>query len=237
MQAFHLNCRSWALNTCDQRYREAIEQADEALEHARRAQDIHQQVSALVNAASAHRQLGQAQTAADRSLAAIDLSEDVGYYQVWPQAMRLYGSSLRLRGRAEEALTQHKRIMAFLDAPDCPVSGHVADIFRAHTTQALGLDCAALGRWREAADHYRSAQIQSSRIGVFHREAEQLLHLGEALIELGETEEARYCLRHGGRQGAEGRTEAPGHAPRRVRSACRRDVLWARVPQGSRRPW
>lgn len=194
MQAFHLNCYSWALNTCERRFREAIDWADAALEHARRAQDLHQQTSALMLAASAHFQLGEAQAVADRSLASIRLSEDTGHYEVWPQAMRLYGTSLRLLGRAEEALTQHKRVIAFLDAPDCPVSGHVADICRTHGTQALGLDYAALGQWREAADHFRRAQVQSSRIGIFHREAEQLLHLAEALIELGETEEARYCL-------------------------------------------
>ncbi|MFF5768173.1 ATP-binding protein [Streptomyces tanashiensis] len=195
MCAFHLNCHSWSLTNCERRYGEAIERAEEALEHARRAQDVHQQVSALVHAASAYRLLGDVPMVADRSAAAVDLSERAGHQEVWPQAMRLYGSSLRLLGRADEALTQHQRIIAFLDAPDCPVSGHVAGIYRAHTTQALGLDCAALGRWREAADHHRSAQVQSSRIGVFHREAEQLLHLAEALVELGETEEARSCLR------------------------------------------
>ncbi|MFD0366617.1 ATP-binding protein [Streptomyces sp. NPDC127114] len=194
MRAFHLNCHSWALNACERRYREAVERADEALEHARRAQDVHQQVSALVHAASGHRQLGDARMLADRSLAAVELSEAAGHYEVWPHAMRLYGGALRVLGRAEEALAHHQRVIAFLDAPDCPVSGHVAGIYRAHTTQALGLDCAALGRWREAADHLRSAQVQSHRIGIFHREAEQLLHLGEALIELGETEEARYVL-------------------------------------------
>ncbi|KOG12439.1 MULTISPECIES: helix-turn-helix domain-containing protein [Streptomyces] len=194
MRAFHLNCYSWALNTCERRFREAIEWADEALEHARRAQDVHQQTSALMLGASAHFQLGEAQAVADRSLASVRLSEDTGHHEVWPQATRLYGTSLRLLGRAEEALTQHQRIITFLDAPDCPVSGHVADIFRTHATQALGLDYAALGQWREAADHFRRAQAESSRIGIFHREAEQLLHLAEALIELGETEEARYCL-------------------------------------------
>ncbi|MFF7441483.1 helix-turn-helix domain-containing protein [Streptomyces sp. NPDC008122] len=194
MRAFHLNCESWALSTCEQRYREAVERADEGLEHARRAQDVHQQVSALVHAAGGYWQLGEAQGIAERSLAAVNLSEDSGYYEVWPQAVRLYGSALRLLGRAEDALTQHRRIIAFLDAPDCPVSGHVADIFRTRTHQALGLDNAELGRWREAADHFRLARAQSSRIGIFHREAEQLRHLAEVLIELGETEEARYCL-------------------------------------------
>ncbi|MFB7452127.1 helix-turn-helix domain-containing protein [Streptomyces sp. NPDC056194] len=194
MRAFHLNCHSWALSLCEQRHREAVERAGEGLEHARRAQDVHQQASALMHAASGYWHLGDVQAVAEKSLAAIDLSEEAGYYEVWPQAVRLYGNSLRLLGRAEDALTEHGRIIAFLDAPDCPVTGHVAAIFRTHAIQALGHDCAALGRWREAADHFRDAQVQSSGIGIFHKEAEQLLHLGEALIELGETEEARYCL-------------------------------------------
>ncbi|WP_369147619.1 helix-turn-helix domain-containing protein [Streptomyces sp. R44] len=195
MRAFHLNCHSWALSGCEQRHLEAIAQADEALIHARRAQDVHQQASALVQGASAHWQLGNTQMVADRTLAAVELSEAAGYYEVWPQAVRLYGTALRMLGRAEEALRQQQRVIAFLDEPDCPVSGHVADIFRAHTTQALGAACFALGRWREAADHLRSAQAQSSRLGMFHREAEQLLLLAETLIRLGETEEARSFLR------------------------------------------
>ncbi|MGW4161549.1 NB-ARC domain-containing protein [Streptomyces sp. NPDC004788] len=195
LRAFHLNCLSWALCICEQRHREAVERADEGLEHARRAQDVHQQASALVLAAGAYWELGDAQMVAERALAAVNLSEEAGYYAVWPQAARLYGTSLRMLGRAEDALTQYQRVIAFLDAPDSPVSGHVADIFRTHTTQGLGLVYADLGRWREAADHFRDAQVQSSRIGIVHREAEQLRHLGEALIELGETEEARYCLR------------------------------------------
>ncbi|MEU6933889.1 helix-turn-helix domain-containing protein [Streptomyces sp. NPDC046374] len=194
LRAFHLNCLSWALTTCEQRYREGVERADEALAHARRAQDVHQQASALMLAASAHRQLGEVGIAADKALAAVRLSEDADHYEVWPQAMRLYGLALRLLGRAEEALTRHQSIVDFLDAPDCPVSGLVAEVFRAHAYQALGLDHAALGRWREAADHHRRAQEQSRRIGMPHREAEQLLDLGEALIALGETAEARSCL-------------------------------------------
>ncbi|KKZ75017.1 ATP-binding protein [Streptomyces showdoensis] len=194
LRAFHLNCLSWALITCEQRYREGVDRADEALAHARRAQDVHQQASALMIAASAHRQLGEYRTAADKALAAMRLSEDADHYEVWPQAVRLYGIALRHLGRTEEALVRHQSILDFLDAPECPLSGLVADVFRAHAHQALGLDHAALGRWREAVDHHRRAQAQSRRIGMPHREAEQLLDLGEALIALGETAEARSSL-------------------------------------------
>ncbi|WP_189316331.1 tetratricopeptide repeat protein [Streptomyces brasiliensis] len=53
----------------------------------------------------------------------------------------------------------------------------------------------ALGRWREAADHLRDALVQWRNIGRLDEEACALSNLGEALIELGETEEARSCLR------------------------------------------
>ncbi|MFC9247528.1 helix-turn-helix domain-containing protein [Streptomyces sp. NPDC057136] len=195
LQAYHLNMYSWTLNACARRHREAIERADEALEYARRAQDASQQASALAHAAWGHTELGEVQEAADKSLASIDLYEEADEREGWLGAMFTYGSSLRLRGRAEEALIQHKRIIAFLDAPDCPVSGHVPDIYRANTTRALGRDYAVLRRWHEAADHYRNAVVQSNRIGIPHIEGSTLLHLGEALIELGDAEEARSCLR------------------------------------------
>jgi tetratricopeptide (TPR) repeat protein len=195
LQAFHLNCYSWALATCEARYREAIERAHEALEYARRAQNAAQQASALAHVANAHWQLGEAQEAADKSLASIALYEEADDREGWLGAMFTYGSSLRLRGRAEEALIQHKRIIAFLGAPDCPVSGHLTDFYRANTTYALGRDYAALRRWREAADHYRNAVVQFDSIVMPHIEGKTLLHLGEALIELGETEEAPSCLR------------------------------------------
>ncbi|WP_329568138.1 NB-ARC domain-containing protein [Streptomyces sp. NBC_01361] len=195
LQAFHLNMYSWTLNACERRHREAVERADEALEYARRAQDTSQQASALAQAAWAHTELGEVQEAANKSLASIDLYEEADGREGWLGAMFTYGSSLRLLGRAEKAQIQHKRIITFLDAPDCPVSGHLADIYRANTTRALGRDYAALRRWREAADHYRNAVVQSNRIGIPHIEGSTLLHLGESLIELGETEEARSCLR------------------------------------------
>ncbi|MGW3735442.1 helix-turn-helix domain-containing protein [Streptomyces sp. NPDC005148] len=195
LQAVHLNYYSQVLGPCEHRYREGIERADEALEYARRAQDASQQGWALLNAIFPHRQLGEVQKGFDKARAAVDLFEAAGEYEGWIDAIGAYGATLRDLGRAEEALTQHQRIITFLNAPNCPVSGWAADTYRAAATDALGSDYAALGRWREAADHYRSAVVEFDRVGVHHREAEGLRHLGEALIELGETEEARSCLR------------------------------------------
>ncbi|WP_329123167.1 ATP-binding protein [Streptomyces sp. NBC_01353] len=194
MQAFHRNMYSWSLS-CESRYGEAIEQAREGLDYARRAQNASQQASALTLAAWAQSELGQVQEAADTSLAAIGLYEETADREGWLGAMFTHGTSLGLLGRGEEALIQHQRIITFLDAPDCPVSGHLADIYRANTTRALGRGYAVLRRWREAADHYRDAVVQSARIDIAHIEGSTLVHLGEALIELGEAEEARSCLR------------------------------------------
>ncbi|MFF2936311.1 helix-turn-helix domain-containing protein [Streptomyces mirabilis] len=195
LQAVHLNHYSWTLTCCEHRYREAIERADEALECARRAQDASQQAWALMYAVFPHRQFGEIQQGFDKARAAADLFEAAGDSDGWIETMGLYGGTLRDSGRAEEALTQHERIVAFLDAPDCPVSGHAADSYRAAATEALGRDYAALERWREAAEHYRNAVDQAHRIGIPHREADVLLYWGESLIELGETEEARSRLR------------------------------------------
>ncbi|AJF68352.1 helix-turn-helix domain-containing protein [Streptomyces vietnamensis] len=194
MQAFHLNTYSWSLS-CESRYGEAVERAREALDCARRAKNVPQQASALTLAAWARSELGQIQEAADTSLAAIGLYEETEDREGWLGAVFTHGTSLGLLGRGEEARIQHQRIISFLDAPDCPVSGHLADIYRANTTRALGRGYAVLRRWREAADHYRDAMVQSARIGIPHIEGSTLVHLGEALIELGEAEEARVRLR------------------------------------------
>lgn len=194
MQAFHLNMYSWSLS-CESRYGEAVERAHEGLDCARRAQNASQQASSLTLAAWARSELGEVQEAADTSLAAIGLYEEIDDREGWLGAMFTHGTSLRLLGRAEEALLQHQRIITFLDAPDCPVSGYLADMYRANTTRALGRGYAELRRWHEAADHLRDAVVQSTRIGIPHIEGSTLLHLGEALIALGEAEEARTCLR------------------------------------------
>ncbi|MGC5412665.1 tetratricopeptide repeat protein, partial [Streptomyces sp. DT225] len=97
--------------------------------------------------------------------------------------------------RAEDARVQHERVITCLDAPECPVTGHAADTYRAIATGALGHDYAALGRWHEAAEFYRETVDQAHRTGQTILEGLTLLGLGEALNELGEAEEARSCFR------------------------------------------
>ncbi|WP_055585610.1 ATP-binding protein [Streptacidiphilus griseoplanus] len=194
LQAFHLNQYSGVL-AFEHRYREAVERADEALECARRAQDVAQQAWALFYAAWPHGRLGEMQEGFDKARAAVDLFESAGDHDGWLQAMIVHRVCLRDLGRVEEALAQHERIIAFLDAPDCPVSGSAADIYRAKTISGLGRDHAAVGRWQEAADHFRSGLLLLQQIGIPDVEAEALTELGKVLIELGEPQEARSCLR------------------------------------------
>jgi len=194
-RALHLNMHAWALTVCERRHREALQRADEALDCARRARDVSQEAAALMHAASALRYLGEVRASAEKSLASIEVSKAAGAHEVWLNAMLSHAATLRLLGRPEQALAHDTRLIAFLDAPDCPVRGHVAALTRAHATHGLGRDHAALGRWREAADHYRDALVQSERIGLTYRTGQALVYLGPALIELGETEEARTRLR------------------------------------------
>ncbi|WP_371604449.1 helix-turn-helix domain-containing protein [Streptomyces sp. NBC_01220] len=195
LQAVHLNYCAWALSICEHRDREAIERADEALQFARRAQDAAQQAWALMYAVTPHRRFGELQEGFDKVRAAADLFEAAGDHDGWIGAIGVYGGCLRDLDRAEEALVQHERVIVFLDAPKCPVTGHAADTYRAIATGALGHDYAALGRWHEAADFYRSTVVQSHRTGQTILEGLTLLGLGEALTELGEAEEARSCFR------------------------------------------
>jgi transcriptional regulator with XRE-family HTH domain/tetratricopeptide (TPR) repeat protein len=195
LQAVHLNYYAWAMSNIECQYREAIELADEALECARRAQDASQQAWSLVQAAWPHKQLGELQERFDKTRAAVDLFDAAGDQHGWLHAMTTHSGALRDLGRAEEALALHERIIAFLDTSDCPVRGHVADFSRAYAISGLGRDYAALGRWREAADHFRSALLQIQQLGVPAGEGSMLLDLGQALIELDETDEARSCLR------------------------------------------
>uniref|UniRef100_UPI000B0C0768 tetratricopeptide repeat protein n=1 Tax=Peterkaempfera griseoplana TaxID=66896 RepID=UPI000B0C0768 len=195
LQAEHLGNYSMALSDHGRRYREALERADEALECARRAQDLSLQAWALAYGALAHYYLGEHQKAYDKARASVDLFEAAGDYDGWLQGMTTYGIALRDLGRTEEALAVRERVTAFLDAPDCPVGEPVAARYRAKTISGLGRDYAALGRWQEAADHFRSGLFQLQRIGMPEVEGGVLLDLGQALSELGETEEALSCFR------------------------------------------
>nr|WP_277329765.1 tetratricopeptide repeat protein [Streptomyces sp. JH14] len=196
LQALHLGNYSAALSAYGRRYHEALERADEALECARRAQDLSLQAWALVYGALAHYYLGEHQQAHDKARASVDLFEAAGNdHDGWLQGMTTYGVALRDLGRVQEALALRERVLAFLDAPDCPVGQHVADMDRAKTISGLGRDYATLGRWQEAAAHFRSGLLQLRRIGMPEVEGSVLLDLGQALLELGETDEARSCFR------------------------------------------
>ncbi|MGA5193982.1 hypothetical protein [Streptomyces exfoliatus] len=170
LQAVHLNYYSLVLSLNKQRHREAIQRAGEARAHARAVQDTTQQAWALVYAVFPHRHLGEAKTGLDKARAGVQLFEAIGDHEGWIEAVGLYRASLRDLGRVEETLVQHGRMIAFLDKPDCPVSGRTADTYRAYAGDALDSDCAALGRWREAADHFRGALLQMRRLDIRHME-------------------------------------------------------------------
>ncbi|QLJ02467.1 helix-turn-helix domain-containing protein [Streptomyces sp. NEAU-sy36] len=194
LRAAQLSMYSWALAN-EYRAEEAIARADEALEHARRAGDVSQQARAMYYASWPYGQLGRDEQRMEKLRAAADLFEAAGDHEGWTFSMLSYRTSLRELGRAEESLALHERVIAFLDAPDCRLTGHVADLARLTAGTALGRDLAALGRWREAADHLRGDLSRIQQLGVPSLEADVLMELGRVLAELGEIEEARSCLR------------------------------------------
>ncbi|GHB79402.1 hypothetical protein GCM10010377_81750 [Streptomyces viridiviolaceus] len=54
--------------------------------------------------------------------------------------------------RPPRSPARHERVIASLDAPDRPVSGHVAGMTRAHTAHALGPDHITPKQSGEAAE-------------------------------------------------------------------------------------
>ncbi|MGW0860115.1 NB-ARC domain-containing protein [Streptomyces sp. NPDC002690] len=193
-QASHLSNYAWTLGY-EGRYREAIDRADQALECARRAGDASQQAWALLMATSPHKQLGEFQEFMDKSRAAMELSEGAGDHKNWLVAMQSYRAALRDTGRVEESMALHEPLLALLDAPDSPLRRDIAAHVRARTICGLGRDYAALGRWREAVEQFRSGLLHVQRVGIPYAESSILLDLAEVLVELGETEEARAGLR------------------------------------------
>ncbi|MCX5396373.1 XRE family transcriptional regulator [Streptomyces sp. NBC_00102] len=193
-QASHLSNYAWTLGY-EGRYREAIDRADQALECARRAGDTSQQAWALLMATSPHKQLGEFQAFMEKSRAAMELSEGAGDHKNWLVAMQSYRAALRDMGRVEESMALHDPLIALLDAPDSPMRQDIAAHVRARTISGLGRDYAALGRWREAAEQFRSGLLHVQRVGIPYAESSILLDLAEVLVKLGETEEARAGLR------------------------------------------
>jgi tetratricopeptide (TPR) repeat protein/transcriptional regulator with XRE-family HTH domain len=189
-EAVHVNYLAWALSRCEGRHEDSVECALEAYELARAEEDLSQQAWALQYAGTGSLRLPEYERAATYLRQAIDLFRAAGDWDGYPQAAGAYGDCLRSLGRLEDALRQHVSLLDELNAPDYPGSTSVRNFTVAATLSRIGVDRAALGDWRKAADHLRES------IPLLRKYAPFLVSvrsqdLGMALRELGDMVGAR----------------------------------------------
>ncbi|MGI5229447.1 ATP-binding protein [Actinoallomurus sp. CA-142502] len=193
VEAVHVNYLAWALSRCEGRHEDSVECALRAYELARAEEDLGQQAWALEYAGIASWRLPEYERAATYLRQAIDLFRAAGDWDGYPQAAAGYGDCLRGLGRLEDALRQHVSLLEEIKAPDYPGSSYVRDITIAVTLSRIGEDHAALGDWREAADHFRESipllrKCVPFLVGDRSHRSQQL---GMALQELGDIAGAR----------------------------------------------
>ncbi|MFD8979485.1 ATP-binding protein [Streptomyces sp. NPDC059564] len=189
-EAVQLNYLAWAYNMCLYDHHAGLATARTALHVAREVGDQLQVGWALGYAAAALHRLGRT----DESIVRLQEAADHLGQQTCGQsrlaelsALNTLGQHLRQAGRAQEALTIHRRSESICRAGVPGVLPELVGLYLAVTQQHIGNDLAALHRWSEAEDPLRYA--------ITHFEAAQMPAWGEpARLDLGIV--LRHLARH-----------------------------------------
>ncbi|MFI7692681.1 ATP-binding protein [Nonomuraea sp. NPDC049655] len=193
-EAVHLNYLSWARTYCQGRYDEGERTALRALELAREVGDVRQQGWALTYATWAlwgRDDRRATETGLEHARRAAECFRQAGDPEGYAQAMLSVGNGLRRLGRIEEAV---RHGLELLERLRDPAFGGTPVIVAHAVGAALDLlsdGYFALGRWQEAADHYREALVELRKRPINRATAQTLTNLGRALVELGRREAAR----------------------------------------------
>jgi tetratricopeptide (TPR) repeat protein len=196
-EAVHLNYLSWARTYCQARYEEAEATALRALELARGLGDVRQQGWALVYAAWAL--WGRADRVSDETALgytrqAAEFLLEAGDREGYAQAMTGAGHCLNRLGRVEEAVQHNLALVERLRDPAFGGSPDLVGQALAMVLDQVGDGYRALGRWQEAADHYREA-LREMRVPIARAVATSLTKLGRTLVELEQVEAAREAFK------------------------------------------
>ncbi|MDQ0904920.1 tetratricopeptide (TPR) repeat protein/transcriptional regulator with XRE-family HTH domain [Streptomyces canus] len=194
LQATHLNYLAWARLLCQGRYRDSLTHSVRALALARQAGDTCQQAWAYVYQGWAHRELTEYETAAEHMSRAGHLFETAQDPQGSLTALHGVALILADSGRSEEAIGAYRRALDFLETAGDRIEPHAADFARAGSYSGLARSCESLGRTQEAVAHLRKSVDISERVGNIGLESRYLRRLGELLLGMGRTVEAREAL-------------------------------------------
>ncbi|OMI85994.1 transcriptional regulator [Streptomyces sp. M1013] len=191
LTATHLNYLAWARLLCEERYRESLVHSDRALALARSAHDIRQQAWAHFYQAWAHRKLAEYETAADHMRRAGRLFEAADDPEGSLTALHGVALILSESGRSEDAIDAFRGALRFLETAGDHVEPHAADFARAGLYAGLAYSCRQLGRTEEAITHLRAAIDLNGRTGNTGLQSRDLHLLGEILLSMERTAEAR----------------------------------------------
>ncbi|MGV9775055.1 ATP-binding protein [Streptosporangium sp. NPDC003464] len=197
-EATHLNYLSWAQTYCQARYDEAEATALRALELARDIGDVRQQGWALTYATWAlwgRDDQPSGETALSYTRQAAEWFQEAGDTEGYAQAMVSVGNSLRRLGRVEESVRHNLALVERLRDPAFGGSPAIVNHAVGAALDLVGEGYLALGRWREAADHYHQALREMRRRPITRAVALSLTNLGKALVQLAEVEQAREAFR------------------------------------------
>ncbi|MEV4160032.1 ATP-binding protein [Nonomuraea dietziae] len=197
-EAAHLNYLSWARTYCQARFDEAEATALRALELAREIGDVRQQGWSLIYATWslwARDDQPSKESGLRYTRQAAECFQQAGDTEGYAQAMSSMGNCLRRLGRVEESVRHNLALVERLRDPAFGGSPAIVNQAVGATLDLVGDGYSALGRWQEAADHYRQALREMSERPISRAVATTLTSLGKALVQLEQVEQAREAFR------------------------------------------
>ncbi|MFJ6864190.1 tetratricopeptide repeat protein [Streptomyces termitum] len=196
-EATHLNYLAWSYNLCVHDPTRGLSTAREALAVARETGDLLQVGWAYGYGAGAMARLGRAGEAVAwlENAAACHRENPAQQARLAElSTLNTLGRQLRVLGRAEEALTVHRRTKELCLAGIPGRTTGILSLFRSYVLHELGLDLGVLGRWAEAEPLLRRALESFESSGMDAWSEPVRLDLAIALRRLGRETEARTML-------------------------------------------
>ncbi|MEV7127380.1 helix-turn-helix domain-containing protein [Streptomyces sp. NPDC093260] len=193
-EATQLNYDAWALLLCEGRPRDSLARSAQALAAAKRAGDLEQQAWAHHYTAWAHRLLDEPAPGVRHNERAARLFEAAGDLHGLLQCMHTRALLLAGQDRNEEAIAAYRSTLTWLDGTGAAIEPHVAGLTRLGVHGGIGTCHSRLRQWDEAVFHLRTALELCRAGGNTALESRHLVHLADALLAAGHTDEAREAL-------------------------------------------